>query len=153
MNKKVKTITSWLAAAIFLLALAINIKVTLDDPFVMLSDEAIAQTTTDDESGTGGSGTTTGTSNGFYSKERCWERGTYRIVSISGTIGGGLSFDAGDILGSQLEADAGCSVSYEAVDQYEITCPATTEPQTVECQTRGWELCSGNGCPCSEINS
>ncbi|SHK05708.1 hypothetical protein SAMN05444280_1575 [Tangfeifania diversioriginum] len=44
MNKKVKTITTWLAAAIFLLALAINIKVTLDDPFVMLSDEAIAQT-------------------------------------------------------------------------------------------------------------
>ncbi|SHK05843.1 hypothetical protein SAMN05444280_15710 [Tangfeifania diversioriginum] len=49
MNKKVKTITTWMAAAIFLLALAINIKVTLDDPFVMLSDEAIAQTT-----GTGG---------------------------------------------------------------------------------------------------
>ncbi|SHK05632.1 hypothetical protein SAMN05444280_1572 [Tangfeifania diversioriginum] len=44
MNKKVKTITSWLAAAIFLLALAINIKVTLDDPFVMLSDEALAHT-------------------------------------------------------------------------------------------------------------
>lgn len=46
MNKKVKTITTWLAAAIFLFALAINVKVTLDDPFMLLSDEAIAQTTT-----------------------------------------------------------------------------------------------------------
>ena len=86
MNKKVKTITTWLAAAIFLLALAINIKVTLDDPFVMLSDEAIAQTTTDDESGTGEknkycrevncSDTWSGTANGqgcifFFGEERC----------------------------------------------------------------------------------
>ena len=33
---------TWLAAAIFLFALAINVKVTLDDPFVMMSDEAVA---------------------------------------------------------------------------------------------------------------
>ena len=49
MNRKINKITTWLAAAIFLLALAINVKVTLDDPFMMLSDEAIAQTTTGSE--------------------------------------------------------------------------------------------------------
>ena len=36
---------TWLAAVVFVLALAINVKVTLDDPFVMMSDEAVAQTT------------------------------------------------------------------------------------------------------------
>ncbi|MFV0267949.1 MAG: hypothetical protein ACK5HT_12520 [Draconibacterium sp.] len=46
MNKKAKTATNWLAAAVFLAALALNAKVTLDDPFVLLSDEAVAQTTT-----------------------------------------------------------------------------------------------------------
>ncbi|MFV0266802.1 MAG: hypothetical protein ACK5HT_06670 [Draconibacterium sp.] len=44
MNKKTKTATNWLAAAVFLAALALNAKVTLDDPFVLLSDEAVAQT-------------------------------------------------------------------------------------------------------------
>jgi hypothetical protein len=44
MNKKVKTITSWLAVTVFLFALAINVKVTLDDPFSLLSLEAIATT-------------------------------------------------------------------------------------------------------------
>eukprot|EP00764_Aduncisulcus_paluster_P000347 gnl/Carplike_NY0171/10484_a14775_114.p1 GENE.gnl/Carplike_NY0171/10484_a14775_114~~gnl/Carplike_NY0171/10484_a14775_114.p1 ORF type:complete len:138 (+),score=2.52 gnl/Carplike_NY0171/10484_a14775_114:219-632(+) len=61
MNKKVKKITTWLATAVFLLALVINIKVTLDDPFVMLSDEAVAQTT-----GTGNSGSSSGTSVLWY---------------------------------------------------------------------------------------
>jgi hypothetical protein len=45
MNKRVKIITTWLAAAVFLFALAINVKVTLDDPFTLLSDEAFASTT------------------------------------------------------------------------------------------------------------
>ena len=67
MNKKVKTITTWLAAAIFLLALAINIKVTLDDPFVMLSDEAIAQTTTS----TGNTGTVDYSSNYIDDPQDC----------------------------------------------------------------------------------
>src|SRR5690606_26487664 len=63
MNRKINKITTWLAAAIFLLALAINVKVTLDDPFMMLSDEAIAQTTTDTSSTGTGTGTGTGTDN------------------------------------------------------------------------------------------
>ncbi len=45
MKNKLKVTMTWLAAAIFLFALAINVKVTLDDPFVMVSDEAVAQTT------------------------------------------------------------------------------------------------------------
>ena len=36
-----------MAAAVFIIALAINVVVTLDDPFVMLSDEAIATTSAD----------------------------------------------------------------------------------------------------------
>ena len=107
----------------------------------------MAQTT-----GTGSdtSNTGSGTGNdGYMQLERCWERSAFRITSISGTIGGGLSFNAGDILDTELEADAGASVSFERIDQYEITCPGTTIPQTVECQVREWENCSSSGCPCS----
>lgn len=42
MKNKLKVIMTWLAAAVFVLALAINVKVTLDDPFVMINDMAIA---------------------------------------------------------------------------------------------------------------
>ncbi len=59
MNKKVKHIASWLAAAVFLFALAINVKVTLDDPFSFMSTEAIA---TGDESSGGTSSGICGTS-------------------------------------------------------------------------------------------
>jgi hypothetical protein len=46
MNKKISKITTWLAAAVFLFALAINVKTTMNDPFVSLSEEALAVTTT-----------------------------------------------------------------------------------------------------------
>jgi hypothetical protein len=49
MNKKVKTITSWLAVTVFLFALAVNVKVTLDDPFVFISDMAIASTSSNEK--------------------------------------------------------------------------------------------------------
>ncbi len=42
MNKKIKTITSWLAATVFLMALVINVKVTLDDPFALVSETVLA---------------------------------------------------------------------------------------------------------------
>ncbi len=42
MNNKLTKIMSWLAAAVFLFALAVNVKVTLDDPFAFISNEAIA---------------------------------------------------------------------------------------------------------------
>jgi hypothetical protein len=45
MNKKISKITTWLAAAVFLLALVINVKVTLDDPFSMINDKVFANET------------------------------------------------------------------------------------------------------------
>lgn len=45
MNKKISKITTWLSAAVFLFALAINVKVTLDDPFVIINDQAFASST------------------------------------------------------------------------------------------------------------
>ena len=47
---KLYSIIKLTAAGLFIIALAINIKVTLDDPFVMLSDNAIAQTTSSSSS-------------------------------------------------------------------------------------------------------
>ena len=42
MNTKVNKLLKLAAVGLFLMALAINVKVTLDDPFVMLSEQAIA---------------------------------------------------------------------------------------------------------------
>ena len=50
MNSKIKKGLRLAAAAIFVFALAFNIKLTLDDPFVMLSDEAIASTASNSDS-------------------------------------------------------------------------------------------------------
>lgn len=49
MNKVLK----YLAAAIFIIALAINVKVTLDDPFAGISTNAIATGTTGGTTGAG----------------------------------------------------------------------------------------------------
>lgn len=43
MNKQLKKVIKGVAAAVFVLALAINVKVTLDDPFLSVSESAIAQ--------------------------------------------------------------------------------------------------------------
>jgi len=64
MNTKLRKLVKLTAAGLFIIALAINIKVTLDDPFVMLSEAAIAT----------GSGTDGGTDaepekNGKYQAE------------------------------------------------------------------------------------
>ncbi|WP_150450790.1 hypothetical protein [Arenibacter lacus] len=61
MNTKLRKLAKLAAAGLFLVALVINVKVTLDDPFVMLSEQAIATGT---GSG-GGSGTASG-SGGIY---------------------------------------------------------------------------------------
>lgn len=46
MNKKTKRIITWLAAAFFLFALVINVKVTLDDPIILSNDMALATNST-----------------------------------------------------------------------------------------------------------
>ena len=43
------------AVGLFLVALAINVKVTLDDPFVLLSEQALAQESSDPNGSNGGS--------------------------------------------------------------------------------------------------
>ncbi|TKG93346.1 hypothetical protein EYV94_16470 [Puteibacter caeruleilacunae] len=45
MQTKIKKGIQYLAAAAFIFALVLNIKVTLDDPFVLMSDAVVAQTT------------------------------------------------------------------------------------------------------------
>ena len=47
MTTKVNKLVKLAAVGLFLIALAINVKVTLDDPFTVISEEAAAQVTTD----------------------------------------------------------------------------------------------------------
>ena len=51
MNKKTKKMVGYLAIAIFAIALAINIKVTLDNPLSMVSNQALALQTSGSSSG------------------------------------------------------------------------------------------------------
>lgn len=61
----------FLAAVAFLFALALNVKVTLDDPFVLMTDNVIAQTTT---------GTTTVPSTSTTTSTSWWDSLTHRCV-------------------------------------------------------------------------
>ena len=55
MKTKLQKSLKYLAGAAFLFALAVNVIITLDDPFVLMSDSVIAQTTTNSTgSSTGG---------------------------------------------------------------------------------------------------
>ena len=63
MKTKVNKIVKLAAAGLFLVALSINVKVTLDDPFVMLSEQAIA---TGSGTGTECTGTSAPAGMGFY---------------------------------------------------------------------------------------
>lgn len=90
MNKKVKLITGWLAATVFLFALAVNVKVTLNDPFVIMSDNAIAETTGTGTTGTGTTETDTDTSSDSsqlklaWSQKLCKNGSTYEICAYGG---------------------------------------------------------------------
>ncbi|MGS2741686.1 hypothetical protein [Sinomicrobium sp. M5D2P17] len=50
MNSKLKKVIKIIASALFVIALAINVKVTLDDPFLSFSESAIAQQTSGSDS-------------------------------------------------------------------------------------------------------
>jgi len=52
MNKKVKIITGWLAVAVFLFALVINVKITMNDPFVSVGETLLATGTSTTGTGT-----------------------------------------------------------------------------------------------------
>ncbi|MBN3584346.1 hypothetical protein JYB64_18270 [Algoriphagus aestuarii] len=50
MNSNLKKIGKYLAVAIFFMALYFNVKVSLDDPFISLSNDALAQSTSSSSS-------------------------------------------------------------------------------------------------------
>jgi len=64
MKSKIEKYLKYVAAAIFIATLAINVVVTSNDPFVLLSDEAIATTTS----------TTSSSSSDDNSPESGWSR-------------------------------------------------------------------------------
>ncbi len=90
MNSKTKKGLRLVAAAIFVFALLLNIKVTLDDPFLLLSEQAMAVTTS------GGSSSSATPGNWKATYPECefsvsigipplvitkTEKGTYRVCS------------------------------------------------------------------------
>jgi len=50
MKKRINKILTVITAVTFAAALTLNIQASLNDPFTGMSDEALAQTTTDDDS-------------------------------------------------------------------------------------------------------
>lgn len=66
MNAKLRKLVKITAAGVFLIALAININVTLEDPFATLSEQALALETT-----VSGEDTTSGLGDLFNKKEVC----------------------------------------------------------------------------------
>jgi cytoskeletal protein CcmA (bactofilin family) len=80
---KLSKILRILAAAAFLTALAVNVKVTLTDPFVGMSEEAVAQMTSSDTSSNSSGGTNV---TGDYK--------VYRDCEIKGTFTFDIQGDA-----------------------------------------------------------
>ena len=117
MSTKVNKLVKLVATGLFLMALAINVKVTLDDPFTMVTDQALA---TDSDSCTGtGSG-----SSGFAPFWNptdlpivCggiqWEKTVY--YGASGTIVGTLYIYGAEVIssysGSYSTTVVSCGVS------------------------------------------
>jgi len=82
MNTKLRKLVKLTATGLFLIALAINVKVTLDDPFVNLSEAAIAMGSAIDP----GTGTGTTVSKYFLFKGDCSKEVTCYTSSGSTTI-------------------------------------------------------------------
>ncbi|MDO5970758.1 hypothetical protein Q4Q35_13150 [Flavivirga aquimarina] len=144
MNTKVNKIVKLAAAGLFLLALAINVKVTLEDPFAMVSEQAMAS----DGGGSDSSDDTDdGVSANFYKIKDIRTRSVNIITSISGTLSGGITIKVGDIFDSSIELGSGVSIEYGPADQYKIVCLGTSVVQEVECLQQDWETCASGGCP------
>ncbi|MFW5804794.1 MAG: hypothetical protein ACOCWG_06145, partial [bacterium] len=123
-----------------LLALAINIKVTLDDPFVMLSDEAIAQTTTSSSSET-------------YSGW-LWKKKYHDVECGSITWEKTEYYDINDhLVGTTLIEGGIIKVEYNGTYSYSIYSSGTTGNITLQ----GWQcldgwnpFCADNINPCDD---
>ncbi len=134
MKTKIEKGLKYLAAAIFLFALAINVKVTLDDPFALMSNAALAETTSNSSSNSSSSGVgyypncaglgTPGGPNGGT-----WSKGTqheeletlvkYVKANYSPTFSVGFFKSA-----SLAELEAGCAVeaTAEVINTAAYTC-------------------------------
>lgn len=123
MNKYLK----YMAAAIFIIALAMNVATTLNDPFVNMGEVAIA---------TGG---------GDKVKETIVGAGMY-ITAITGQA----AIDAGLSLGMRIANMADLSleiqgqITAEFKDEFKIIC---YEGGSTYCTPMDWHACASGGCP------
>lgn len=144
MKTKLRKIMYTAAAALFIGGLAINVYMTLDDPFENVSSLVLAQKTDTNGSGNGNEGC-----GGFdYCKEHYDYTVHYRVVEIKGEISGGVNVSLGDILSSKVDFGAGVEVKYDSVDMWKRLCGGTDEVQTEECLLQeDYQECPSFGCP------
>ena len=76
MKTKIEKVLRYLAAGIFFVALALNVKFTLDSPYFLTGNELVAQTTGTDTGSDTGTGTDTGTNGDCECKTPEWFHGT-----------------------------------------------------------------------------
>ena len=141
MDPKIKKGLRLAAAAIFVFALALNIKITLDDPFLMMSDKAVASTTSNSNSSSVEYW-------GWFWKKRyfdvkcggiTWTKTEY--FSSSGTLLGATHY-----IGGVLQAQYNGSYSYSVISS------GTTggiDLKGWQCMD-GWSLCKTNINPCDD---
>ncbi len=142
MKTKIEKGLKYLAAAIFLLALAVNVKVTLDDPFVMMSDSAMAVTTSTNSSGS------SSYSGWFWTKK-------YFVVECGGISWEKTEFYNGSdhLVGTTFVEGGIIKVEYTGTYSYSSYSSGTTGNITLQ----GWQcldgwslLCANNINPCDD---
>jgi len=140
MKQKFEKYLKYVAAAIFVATLAINIAITMDDPFVLMSNDAVATTNTGEE----------------YTKiPQTWRRISQETVqSWSGdvTINGLIPFknQVVNMLTAIISEPPGASITWDTnktVHQYKQDCIGATDPQLYECITIDWTTCEVSVCP------
>ena len=137
MNSKTKKGLRLAAAAIFAFALALNIKITLDDPFLSISDIAIAQTYSCPHTGyfppRNGSCSCNNSNNDPCNMRQVI---SYQHCTVTSTTvyyvkaGATLSYDLNDLVGIQAALDAGYSFSHSTTtttcfEGERASCPKT----------------------------
>ena len=75
MNANLRKVAGIAAMIVFFVALAINVKVTLDDPFAMVNEQALAEETT------------VNCPKGLWYETKCFCTGTNRLLGYSNNCG------------------------------------------------------------------
>ncbi len=110
MKTKIEKGLKYLAAAIFLLALAVNVKVTLDDPFAVIENLAIASTSGGSSSGT----------DGFYSTGESTHNTCLHHTETK-TVKEYKWYVSGEIVWAKFKPSASASGGYESREVQETT--------------------------------